>query len=599
MRVGDPKTPRRLDRLILCSLAVLLPTPPLLAQVFAVEAPQIHEGWHTVRPGDTLESITAHYLGTSERWRENWELNAAEVADPHRIYPGQRLRVLIGEELPADGALLFKLAREVKDQLLPFEWDDARKNELLRSRDQVRTLEDASAQLLFYDNTHLILTELSLVTVGEGERVEPQVERAQIEIVLGQADLAGKTRQPAAAQEIEILVGGATAKPRPDSGGVVETRARRPEAGGAQVMVFAGSSELEAAGTRITVPQGMGSAVPEGKPPAPPEKLLDPPSGLEPAAGSSWPTRRPELRWDPVDGARSYTVEVCVDASCGQLVERGRVAGDAAAWQPGSELPVASLYWRVTATSASGLDGFPSAAVPFEIVAGAADEEPPRLALRFVGPQDPPRSGFNEQLIVGPGIEIEVEAEDSSGIRDSMTVLDGRDAAPGAPPGPWARGGHRAAAWAVDRAGNRAETETVPLIYDPDPPRFRWGIEGDGVFREVDPSYYAAPRYPPPARRGRQVLTAGGREWFVDSDFTQVILRPLGWKGWVAGVDKKLRLKRGLWILAEDEICPRVETLSYDIVERPEAQAPMLVVEAVDCVGNRARIEWPLAKTGS
>ena len=91
---------------------------------------------------------------------------------------------------------------------------------------------------------------------------------------------------------------------------------------------------------------------------------------------------------------------------------------------------------------------------------------------------------------------------------------------------------------------------------------------------------------------------AAGREWFVDSDFTQVILRPVGWRSSVAGVDEKLRLKKGLWILAEDEICPRVETLSYDLLERPEPEPPVLVVEAVDCVGNRARIEWPLAKTG-
>ncbi len=572
----------------LLGLGILLLALPLLAQ----EAPQIREGWHTVRPGDTLEDITAHYLGTAERWRENWDLNAAEIGDPDLIYPGQRLRVLIPDALPADGALLFRMAREVKDRLLPFEWRDAKKNDLLRPRDQVRTLEDASAQLVFYDDTFLTLTEQSLVTVGESQWPEPQVERAQIEIVLGQADLAGRS-SAAAAPGIEIVLGDATATPRPSAEGVVETRARRPEAGGAQVMVYAGESELEAAGTRITVSQGMGSAVPEGEPPGRPEKLLDAPSGLVLAAGSEQPTPRPEFRWDPVAGARSYTVEVCGDERCGELVERAALGGDAASWKS-DELPVTALYWRVTATSASGLDGYPSAAVPFRIVTEIEDQEPPAVAVRFVGPQDPPRSGFNERLIVGPGIEIEAEAEDESGIAQSNTVIDGQEAAPAALPGPRAKGEHTAAAWAVDGAGNRAESEAVPFVYDPDPPRFRWGLEGDGVFREVDSGYYAAPAYAAPARRGREYLQEGNREWFVDSDFTQIILRPVGRKTRVGGVDKPLKLKKGLWILAEDEICPRVETLSYDIVERPEPLPAVLVVEATDCVGNRSRIEWPL-----
>ena len=51
-------------------------------------------------------------------------------------------------------------------------------------------------------------------------------------------------------------------------------------------------------------------------------------------------------------------------------------------WQSG-ELPVAALYWRVTATSASGLDGYPSPAVPFQIVTEIADQDPPAVAVRF------------------------------------------------------------------------------------------------------------------------------------------------------------------------------------------------------------------------
>ena len=51
-------------------------------------------GWHDVQPGETLEGITAHYLGTSERWRENWHLNPS-LQNPHMITPGTRLRIIM------------------------------------------------------------------------------------------------------------------------------------------------------------------------------------------------------------------------------------------------------------------------------------------------------------------------------------------------------------------------------------------------------------------------------------------------------------------------------------------------------------------------
>ncbi|HEY3058971.1 MAG TPA: LysM peptidoglycan-binding domain-containing protein [Chloroflexota bacterium] len=57
--------------------------------------------WYTVQPGDTLTSIAARVLGTSERWAELFELNrgvatpgAARALDnPDLIWPGLRLRL--------------------------------------------------------------------------------------------------------------------------------------------------------------------------------------------------------------------------------------------------------------------------------------------------------------------------------------------------------------------------------------------------------------------------------------------------------------------------------------------------------------------------
>lgn len=46
---------------------------------------------HVVVPGDTLWDISAKFLKDPFRWNELWRLNADEVKNPHRIYPGQVL----------------------------------------------------------------------------------------------------------------------------------------------------------------------------------------------------------------------------------------------------------------------------------------------------------------------------------------------------------------------------------------------------------------------------------------------------------------------------------------------------------------------------
>ena len=48
---------------------------------------------YVVQPGDTLWAISALYLKRPWRWPELWGMNLQSVANPHRIYPGQTLRL--------------------------------------------------------------------------------------------------------------------------------------------------------------------------------------------------------------------------------------------------------------------------------------------------------------------------------------------------------------------------------------------------------------------------------------------------------------------------------------------------------------------------
>lgn len=319
--------------------------------------------WHDVVAGDTLEALTARYLGDASLWRENWKLNP-DVKDPHQLRPGQRIRIIVKRQQPTAEIRGVSRKVESKPQADPT-WTPARVGEVLKEKDGVRTYEKSSADLGFADGSRLVVTEQSLVFLREiGARLVGAVTRRAVEIVDGQAEIQAKgLAEPAAG--IEFVIGGARALAQPGAGKGMETRVRKSASGGSQVMVFEGQTDVEAGGKSVLVPSGMGTSVPRGGTPTAPEKLLPAPELLAPVAGTAYGQANPRFSWKPVAGAQSYTVEVCVDAECGQVVDRAtRVAGTR--WSPDG-LPLGEFRFRVMAVSASGLDGLPSTTPGFRI----------------------------------------------------------------------------------------------------------------------------------------------------------------------------------------------------------------------------------------
>jgi len=575
-------------------------------------------GWHTVRPGETLRGITLQYLGSEERWPENWRLNPS-VQNPDLLFPGQRLLVYQATDQTVPTVRLTAVSGRVERRPLPIPWDPARQDDLLIERDGIRTFDSSSTEMLFIDGTSVVLSEDSLIFLRQTGRGERAVEKKSVEIVEGQAEIEVEAADVPAA-DVEIVLGDAVARPRRDAAGISQARASRG-ASGSKVMVFEGSGEVANAGASVELTRGTGTSVAQNAPPTPPEKLLPAPVPSVPEAGVRLGLPDPTFVWEAVPGAASYTVEVCSDPGCRQLVRReaGRPSN---AWDS-DPLPVSRLYWRVNAVSASGLDGYPSRPVPFEVVSDRQDTEPPTGRLILHGESlSVPRA----PTIWGPAARIEARlTDDRSGVRSWSATVNGRPVEQTALLGPWRSGAYTVVVEAVDAAGNSAEIGPVHFVVDDAPPVIELRVgrerlldevvqrEGKaGVVRALPPFVSRAERTSGPP--SWHVLawgneTSPARDNFLPRVWPWEFERGFRWvslKGrrpellinapglevpWNGGT-RVLEPSDYLWIGASDEHSGYVASLLVGEEVSADGQQRRLVIELADAVGSRGVLRW-------
>lgn len=592
---------------------------PGAAGPVAAQAPpdNLEPGWHIVRPGDTLEALADLYLGSSQFWKRLAELNR-DILDPDRIEPGQRLRVLLPVRGPLPVARIDRVSRKVEEQPHPNPWNEARPGDLLVERDAVRTYRSSSAVMDFRDGTSLMVTEDSLVFLNRtGSRLKGAPTHS-VEIVEGQADVemsGSRTPQELSAEavrpEVEIVLGNTRARSKPAASGPSQSRARKADGGSAKVMIYGGEGEVEAGGAKVQVPQGMGTSVEKEGPPGPLEPLLPAPRLSSPADGAAAVCANPTLSWEAVPESASYTVEVCRDPGCAELVERSTDASGQE-WRA-SALPAGEYHWRVTARSRSGLDGYPSATSRILVRPGEADVAPPTGSIRITGTT----VRVAGRLYVPPTVTFEVAAADggigASGLSGWRPVIDGQEAKVESWTSPWPDGPHTAGATALDLCGNGGPIEPVSFVVDAEPPALSWKAEG-----------------PPPeqlrSRRGLRLRRGKpgdepGLLW-APSDPWGLLRWDERWSSSPAGTVHQtvevasdlptifLRLE-GTRLLSEGKPLPasadglvrldaadggsRVERLI--VRTRTTADGPVLEVEAVDGVGNVGRQELRIERS--
>lgn len=332
---------------------------------------------YVVRRGDTLANLARRHLGPDAVWNTNIAVNPG-LADPDIIQPGQTINIVTGYEQPAPvvaekavvpyQAVIEKIFNVVEKNVKRGDWRGALEGDRLFPLDAVRTLADSSAVLQFDGATTVLVTEYSQIFLRALESQESGVSRSEIEIRSGETDLR-LVEIDGPQQQIEINVAGTITRPARGTDGSNATRARKVGNDRSQVMVYEGSSAVQSAGVSVAVETGMGTTAIAGQAPAEPERLLPAPEIH--ALDDELFAENIEFSWEPLAGAAAYRLDVCNDRRCTQPIFNQRGVSGSSFTVP--SLPTGISYWRVTAVSESGLDGFTSSPGELEIVAVPAE----------------------------------------------------------------------------------------------------------------------------------------------------------------------------------------------------------------------------------
>lgn len=571
------------------------------------------KGWHVVRPGETLHNLAQRYLGDARYWRQLALLNQ-NIADPDLIEPGQRIQIAVAASRAEPAAQVALLSRRVDERPAPIPWGEAQLGDLLVEKDGMRTYPKSSAELRFTDGTRLGVTEDSLVFLHRAGGALSGVERKAVEIVEGQAEFeTAGAASSSRASEVEILIGGTSAKARPNAKGVSQTRARKAEKGAAKVMMYGGQGEVASGGAQVAVAEGMGTSVEEGAAPGPPEKLLPAPALMAPKVDARVPLNRAKMQWEEVPGAASYVVEICRDAACGETIDRA-TGIQAASWRPSTALPIGSYLWRVTARSASGLDGYPSEGSRVEVTPAVAAGPPPSARLGLAGIQ----VGVAEVLFGSGATKLEIQDESSScGIAQRTYRLDGQEVSEAAWTAP-SSGARVADVVITDGCGQSTTVGPFAFSIDAEAPTLRTQAVDTNVYDdrgEPDRDRRRTPSNWKPERGGAIAWSADGRRWLplvwgdrtapsngvwsesaATANHPQVFFSGQGWQ-LVADDGTALTGDRLLWVTGED-LGSGIAKLIYRAKVAPADSnaAALLEVEAQDLVGNSAVKTWKIVR---
>lgn len=322
---------------------------------------------YTVRPGDSIWSLTEKHCTSVLHWKRIQRINGLPDEPARGVLPGTRLKfpIEILKHQPASAHV--RLIQGTAQMLQPGkEMMPVSTGVELKSGDRVLVDRESNLTIRFADGSELVVlggSEIvmdSLSAYGETGMVDTRVRLQN-----GRVDTRVKPSQGPGSR-YEIITPAAVAAVR----GTDFRVAADTDLAVARNEVIEGIVEVAGTGTRRNVPAGFGVVTRVNQPPEKPRPLLPPPD-LSPQAALL--DRLPlQFHWEKLKGSHAYRYQVASSSEFDSLLADDTSASLTGFWP---DLPDGNYVLRVRGIDEVGLEGL-NAQREFTV---AAHPEPPVL----------------------------------------------------------------------------------------------------------------------------------------------------------------------------------------------------------------------------
>jgi hypothetical protein len=318
---------------------------------------------------------------------------------------------LATETPPAAGTPIARLSgfeRSVKAKhATGLAWEDAQQEMPLYEDDAVRTFEKSSATIAFGRDDVVEVDQNALVVIKPIEA--PVAGQDEISLALLSPDLADSLASKPAAEQTKVIAAAAAKRQiriRTAAGaGKSRVAVRTLPDKSTSIAALAGTVTLiSPRGQSVTLKEKMVTKIDAAGALMNPRLVPTAPELAFPEDGASFSflrkTPKFDLKWQPVERARTYRIVVASDREFRRVFADERVEGTAMTLK---NIQPATYYWRVRAQDADGFAG-PYSAV--RSVKAIFDDAPPPLAILA-----PP------EMFVSPKPTVELRGKTDKGAR--------------------------------------------------------------------------------------------------------------------------------------------------------------------------------------
>lgn len=325
---------------------------------------------YTVRPKDTVSSLTQKHLKPSIGWQALARYN--HLPNEHVIHPGTQLRVplrwLAAKQAQAK---LTAISGEVQIKSVGGAWHSAQLTELLQTGQMLQVGANSSARLQFADMSELVMQPHSTVELDTlSVYVGGYMADTQLRLQAGRVEVRANPRGRQG-QKFDVITPAAVASVR-GTQFVVEAQADRTLEQTSQ-----GKVTFQSGNARVLVQEGYASAVKVGEDPSKPEVIKPAPVLKNPASKFlDFPIEF--VLAEPAD-ATGWVMQIGHDAQMAQLVLAQQTSQPQ--WDIGG-LADGAYYLRIWSLDAQSMPSKP-VLHPFEVriprqLQGPAIQLPPQ-----------------------------------------------------------------------------------------------------------------------------------------------------------------------------------------------------------------------------